>query len=137
MSETGSCNLCDETVNASDMIFCGGRCNKIFHWKCGNITKATQKHLGENKNLMYMCNECLHMHDMISKISGKIDNLFDIVKSHEKKFVDQNDVLESIQQTLIDSADVQKQNNNDIKKTIMKQIDTKTTDNRSEKKNFC
>jgi hypothetical protein len=46
-----------------------------------------------------------------------IINLFDIVKSHEIIF-DQNDVLESIQQTLIDSADVQKQNNNDIKKCV-------------------
>jgi hypothetical protein len=102
-----------------------------------DVTKTIQKHLGENKNLMYLCNECLLMHDMIAKVTVKIDSLLEIVQGHEKKIVEQNNVLESIKQQSIDSVDMQKQNNNDMAKTIIKQIDCKTNDNRSEKKTFA
>ena len=101
-----SCGKCEARFSRSDVniIPCSGFCNKVFHrWCCeGKLSEYDFKLLKGNKNLVYLCNDCLVYP---KNILNQYENWLDLQKSKSDKIVEVlNESVKSLSTQIKDMA---------------------------------
>jgi hypothetical protein len=114
------CTKCKREVEEKPLC-CDGGCKGVYHLSCANLSRSTFKIISETVNVQWLCNECIQKNEMVSKINDNVQNLFVIVNKYEEKFERQESLIKSLSAKIDGMITVQSNNNNDIKKTLLKQ----------------
>lgn len=60
MSVGKECAECDKSIQRSnEALRCQGVCAKVFHPRCKNINKTIENEIFVNKNIVFICDDCL------------------------------------------------------------------------------
>ncbi|XP_055604070.1 uncharacterized protein LOC129752307 [Uranotaenia lowii] len=56
-----ACDKCAKPTGDSDSILCQGLCSLVFHLKCAGLLSSHLKSKADNKNLLWVCDECCRL----------------------------------------------------------------------------
>jgi hypothetical protein len=113
MSE--NCTKCKKLLTTLP-VHCDGGCKSVFHLECVNISRSTLKIVSEHLNLRFICEKCICYMKMLSDLNEKFDAF---TKINDEKFQKQNSLIESLQKNIDGLLTSQKENNTEIKNSIL------------------
>jgi hypothetical protein len=119
------CCLCEEEVSLADVLYCNGGCKKLYHRSCMNLNKAAVKYINECVNIKWLCNECLHFSDCMSKMQEKLTQVIQMLENHEEKIENHGTVLDELLKKVDVSISVQNKNNNALNNSVSMQNNRK------------
>lgn len=118
-----TCSLCN-TELLDNVIFCYGRCNKIFHYTCIGMTRTTVETYKKVQGLKWQCSDCLNesngiwmkldeLTTLVNEIKSTI-TLFSMVKSAvAEAFSEQNSgVVPFVESNIDTNGDIHENVNN-------------------------
>lgn len=88
MTDCGSCNA--NIAILPDSITCDGPCQRIFHLKCANVSRALSKQILDSTNLHYFCDACKcfsfrGISSHLTDLKASITKLYDAMTMHSMK----------------------------------------------------
>lgn len=63
-----------------DVLECRGDCIKRFHLRCTGIPSAAVKYITNNKNVVYMCDDCLNNVSEPNEMNARYDAVLELLK---------------------------------------------------------
>lgn len=105
-----------------DFLECRGDCIKRFHLRCSGIQTAALKYITNNKNVVYMCDECLDNINEPDEMNAKYDAVLKLLQEIQTTVnTDKSEIIKKIDDMQnTHKANEQKINKNKTIAEIMK-----------------